>query len=183
MRFSLATIAFETFELILCQMLSSQGKNAPSNPYRTYPHYLVRLATSREVAKKSVSARPDLIPEGTLGTRMGPGRAGMAPTSGPGWARNAAKQSTWRIWMRPLRARDETCTGPGSHPGEGLDGTPRHSNRRSLRLLNALNSEDRGFEGAFFPCDDSIWQRISSNALKCNRRKGKMHLQTPILTM
>ena len=44
-RFSLATIAFETFELILCQMLSSQGKNAPSNPY---PHCLVRLATSRE---------------------------------------------------------------------------------------------------------------------------------------
>ena len=43
-RFSLATIVFETFELILCQMLSSQGKNAPSDPY---PHYLVRLATSR----------------------------------------------------------------------------------------------------------------------------------------
>ena len=43
-RFSLATIVFETFELILCQMLSSQGKNSPSNPY---PHYLVRLATSR----------------------------------------------------------------------------------------------------------------------------------------
>ena len=43
-RFSLATIVFETFELILCQMLSSQGKNAPSNPY---PHYLVRLAASR----------------------------------------------------------------------------------------------------------------------------------------
>ena len=31
-RFSLAMIVFETFELILCQMLSSQGKNAPSNP-------------------------------------------------------------------------------------------------------------------------------------------------------
>ena len=44
-RFSLATIVFGTFELILCEMLSSQGKNAPSNPY---PHYLVRLATSRE---------------------------------------------------------------------------------------------------------------------------------------
>ena len=43
-RFSLAMIVFKTFELILCQMLSSQGKNAPSNPY---PHYLVRLATSR----------------------------------------------------------------------------------------------------------------------------------------
>ena len=45
-RFSLATIAFETFELILCQMLSSQGKNAPSNPY---PHFLVRLAASRKL--------------------------------------------------------------------------------------------------------------------------------------
>ena len=42
-RYSLATIVFETFELILCQMLSSQRKNALSNPY---PHYLVRLATS-----------------------------------------------------------------------------------------------------------------------------------------
>ena len=29
-RFSLAMIVFETFELILCQMLSSQEKNAPS---------------------------------------------------------------------------------------------------------------------------------------------------------
>ena len=47
-RFSLATIVFETFELILCQMLSSQGKNAPSHPY---PHYLVRLATSRNLLK------------------------------------------------------------------------------------------------------------------------------------
>ena len=45
-RFSLATIVFETLELILCQMLSSQRKNAPSNPY---PHYLVRLATSRRL--------------------------------------------------------------------------------------------------------------------------------------
>ena len=47
MRFSLAMIVFETFELMLCQMLSSQGKNAPSNPY---PHYLVRLATSVDVS-------------------------------------------------------------------------------------------------------------------------------------
>ena len=47
--FSLAMIVFETFELILCQMLSSQGKNGPSNPY---PHYLVRLATSRFVRDK-----------------------------------------------------------------------------------------------------------------------------------
>ena len=71
-----------------------------------------------EVAKKSVSARPGPSLEGTLGTRMGPGRAGMAPTSGPGWVRNAVKQSTWRIWTGPL------------DPGEGLDGTPRDSSRR-----------------------------------------------------
>ena len=50
-RFSLAMIVFETSELILCQMLSSQGKNAPSNPY---PHYLVRLATSRNLLKSGV---------------------------------------------------------------------------------------------------------------------------------
>ena len=50
-RFSLATIVFETFELILCQMLSSQGKNAPSDPY---PHYLLRLAASRHLTPRPV---------------------------------------------------------------------------------------------------------------------------------
>ena len=40
-RFSLAMIAFDRES---AQMLSSQGKNAPSNPY---PHYLLRLAASR----------------------------------------------------------------------------------------------------------------------------------------
>ena len=44
-RFSLATIAFDRESAQMSQMLSSQGKNAPSNPY---PHYLVRLATSRK---------------------------------------------------------------------------------------------------------------------------------------
>ena len=43
-RFSLATIAFDRETAQMSQMLSSQGKNAPSNPY---PHYLVRLAASR----------------------------------------------------------------------------------------------------------------------------------------
>ena len=43
-RFSLATIAFDRESAQMSQMLSSQGKNAPSNPY---PHYLVRLAASR----------------------------------------------------------------------------------------------------------------------------------------
>ena len=47
-RFSLATIAFDRESAHVSQILSSQGKNAPSNPY---PHYLVRLATSRIVRK------------------------------------------------------------------------------------------------------------------------------------
>ena len=38
-RFSLATIAFDRESAQMSQMLSSQGKNAPSDPY---PHYLVR---------------------------------------------------------------------------------------------------------------------------------------------
>ena len=53
----------------------------------------------------------DGLLEGTLGSRMGPGRAGMAPTSGPGWTRNTGKQRT-------LRTQDGTCTGPGSDPDE-----------------------------------------------------------------
>ena len=49
----------ETFELILCQMLSSQGKNAPSNPY---PHYkFVRLATSRFLARLTLG-QPAVCP-------------------------------------------------------------------------------------------------------------------------
>ena len=82
-----------------------------------------------EAAEKSVSARPGPILEGTLRSRMGPGRAGINPTSGPGWVRNAGKQSTWRIWTGPPRTRDGTWTGPGPDPGVGLDGTPRDSNR------------------------------------------------------
>ena len=44
-RFSRATIAFDRESAQMSQILSSQGKNAPSSPY---PHSLVRLATSRE---------------------------------------------------------------------------------------------------------------------------------------
>ena len=59
------------------------------------------------LAKKSVSARPGPILEGALRTRMGLGRAGMDPTSGPGWVGKGVKQSTWRIWTGPLRTRME----------------------------------------------------------------------------
>ena len=46
-----------------CQMLSSQGKNAPSNPY---PHYLVRLATSRYSGFQRCSI---VSTDGSLGRR------------------------------------------------------------------------------------------------------------------
>ena len=71
------------------------------------------------------------VPARSWKERSGPGwdQDGMAPTSGPGWIRNAGKQSTWRIWTGPLRTRDGTWTGLGPDPCEGLDGTPRDSNR------------------------------------------------------
>ena len=58
-------------------------------------------------------------PGRTLGTRMGPGWAGVAPTSGPGWVRNAVKQSTWRIWTGPLRTRDGIWTVSKNAHAEG----------------------------------------------------------------
>ena len=70
-------IAFETtFELILCQMLSSQGKNAPSDPY---PHYLVRLAASRYGFEGLFSWRFLADPEMHLTRPM----TGRLPTSTP----------------------------------------------------------------------------------------------------
>ena len=67
-RFSLATIAIDReLSSILCQMPSSQGQNAPSNPY---PRYLVRLATSRSNIAKSIPQAnafvKDLISENLL---------------------------------------------------------------------------------------------------------------------
>ena len=55
-RFSLATIAFDRESAQMSQILSSQGKNAPSNPY---PHYLVRFATSRNALQIVFSDPPD----------------------------------------------------------------------------------------------------------------------------
>ena len=58
-RFSLATIAFDRESAQMSQILSSQGKNAPSNPY---PHYLVRLATSRSrVGKATLKSLSGLL--------------------------------------------------------------------------------------------------------------------------
>ena len=49
------------------------------------------------------------ILEGTLGSRHpGPGRAGMAPTSGPGWVRNALNQSA------PKEQRRRRAENPSS---------------------------------------------------------------------
>ena len=85
--FSLAMIVFETFELILCQMLSSQGKNAPSNPY---PHYLVRLATSRFFPKRSLFS--DIL-RPTVGNGMGPRRSRNAEEPWRGGNRRGRKTS------------------------------------------------------------------------------------------
>ena len=104
-----------------------------------------------EKAKKSVLAHPGLIQEGTLGSRMGPGRAG------------------------PLRTRDGTWTVPGSDPGEGLDGTPRDSDRlpglpklrkipAPIIMRSALPSEvsKRGWwEGVGEPTAPKIQQKLS----------------------
>ena len=76
------------------------------------------------MAKKSVSASPGPILKGRLGTRMGPGWAGMAPTSGPGWVRNAIKQSTWRIWDGTPSDPGWDLDGPGSDSGEGWMAPP-----------------------------------------------------------
>ena len=76
----------------------------------------------------------------------------MAPTSGPGWVKNAVKQSTWRIWTGPLRTRDGTWTGPGWDLGEGLDGTPKNSNRR-LGLSDQNGCDGSGFRFRFGSCD------------------------------
>ena len=61
-RFSLATIAFDRESAQMSQILSSQGKNAPSNPY---PHYLVRLATSRYMTTVFMGTTPP-TPENTF---------------------------------------------------------------------------------------------------------------------
>ena len=110
---------------------------------KTIEAAILNRALNSKVAKKSVSARPGPTLEGTLGTRMGPGLAGMAPTSGPGWVRNAGKQSTWRIWTGPLglgiRAQDRTQARVWMAP-------PRDSNRL-LGLSDwqpRLNSQPQG---------------------------------------
>ena len=107
-----------------CKQGQTSGSNIAKKMF-WWNYFCTNFGSGQEVCFGP--SRPD--PEGTLGTRMGPGRAGMAPTSGPGWVRNAVKQSTWRIWTGPIRTRDGTWTGPGSDPGKGLDGTPRNSNR------------------------------------------------------
>ena len=48
----------------------------------------------------------------------------------------------------PFGPGDGIWTGPGSDPGEGLDGTPRDSNR-----LLGLSDKRRGFKRGGFP----IW--------------------------
>ena len=57
------------------------------------------------------------------------------------------------------------------------------SNKQTLRLLNALNSEDRGLKVRFSLATIVFETFELIQCLKCYRRKGKTHLQTPILTI
>ena len=66
-RFSLATMAFDRESTKISQILSSQGKNAPSNPY---PHYLVRLATSRFILAMNSPRKLGVIQERQTTTKM-----------------------------------------------------------------------------------------------------------------
>ena len=73
------------------------------------------IRSGQEVCFRPVQARSWKI---RSGTRMGPGRAGMAPTSGPGWVRNTVKTK-----------RMANLDGTTWDPGWDLDG-PRIGPRR-----------------------------------------------------
>ena len=93
----------------MSQILSSQGKNAPSNPY---PHYLVRLATSRfEILLHRCSGIDNLptVPEGhkhrvttprTLGKSRGPPQS---PAETPQNPRRDPAEPSERPPQSPLR--------------------------------------------------------------------------------
>ena len=53
----------------------------------------------------------------------------------------------------------------------------------TLRLLNALNSEDRGLKVRFSLATIAFETFELIFCLKCYRRQGKTHLKTPILTI
>ena len=90
-RFSLATIAFDRESAQMSQILSSQGKNAPSN---AYPHYLVRLAASRKAHKhKQISSRP--------------GGGGGLPTGGQGS----------KVYVLCAEPKEHKRFRPGAWPG------------------------------------------------------------------
>ena len=132
------------------------------------------------MAKTSVSACPGSILEGMLGTRMGPERAGMALTSGPGWVRNAVKHSTCDM---------ANLDGTPSDPGWDLEGPrigPRWGSeqhpptaRNHFPLTSAIIWDDaRGLRGTGppdptlesaspSPLQGSIWQR---NRVKSGNR-------------
>ena len=103
--------------------------------------FLVFLGSGQEVCFGPPRPDPGKKHSGAGWDQDGPGW----PYLGTGWVQNAVKQSTWRIWTGPLQTRDGIWTGPGSDPGEGLDGTLRDSNR----LLGL--SEFRDFGWVFVP--------------------------------
>ena len=77
---------------------------------------------------------------------MGPGRAGVAPTSGPGWVRMLKNKAHGKSGRDPFGPGMGSGRAPGSDPGEGLDGTPRDSNR----LLGLSEFQGPRIQNPFF---------------------------------
>ena len=113
---------------------------------------------------------------------MGPGRAGMAPTSGPGWVRNTVKQSTWRIWTGPPRTRDGTWTGQDGTQARVWMAPPRDSSRLVGLSEMPISFQSSAYffqfpvnsgEGGGFPSSGPLWlrqlTRTSKVATFCTR--------------
>ena len=77
----------------MSQILSSQGKNAPSNPY---PHYLVRLATSRKRPfwSKCPDSEPDFSVREAKMVHFGPSRSANRTLAIPDQARMKISSET-----------------------------------------------------------------------------------------
>ena len=149
-RFSLATIVFETFELILCQMLSSQGKNAPSNPY---PHYLVRLVTSRHNHQKNKDL---FLPTEPLKSLEKKGKT-LKRTRNSSQGKN-------------IRNSKKTKEGQGSRHLQQSPGPPGRNRKKSLRdcrfggLCQSLARPPpccRSLSGPKYRCPGSVPRSVS----------------------
>ena len=108
-RFSLAMIVFETFELILCQMLSSQGKNASSKNlsllFSVLSNLKVRALRARNAEKVSKMS-PGASGQGSpiLRLQKSQGQSGRVSGESP--------KSLCRVFLDFFPGFWETFSGP-----------------------------------------------------------------------